>query len=421
MKQKLGLACALIHEPKVLLLDEPTGGVDPVTRQDFWQLIIRVLADGAAVIISTPYMDEAVRCSRLGFLHHGRLLVQGAPRELTAPLAGRVLELAAQPKDRPAPWPRRTRTWRTSSPLATAFTCVCARPPGRWRACPPPWPRPASARAAAAGAPSLEDAFISLLQARRKGVIRGGRTFPPARCRDGCMDKAIEVHDLVKRFGDFTAVDHVASRGARRGGGLPGPKRQRQDDHHAHAAGPAAAHQRQRARAGLRHRRDAERIRPRVGYMSQKFALYEDLTVRENIVFYAGVYGMAPAAYRPRVREVIELIGLAGRDGRARRGAGRRLAAAAGAGHRHRAPPAIVLSRRAHVRGRPRGAARVLGPDLYPGRGRRHGLCQHALHGRGRALRAAGHHEGGRLLALDTPSALNARGAGRRLGHLASR
>ncbi|MEP7357203.1 MAG: ABC transporter ATP-binding protein [Anaerolineales bacterium] len=100
MKQKLGLACALIHEPRVLLLDEPTGGVDPVTRQDFWQLIIRVLAGGAAVIISTPYMDEAVRCNRLGFLQHGRLLVQGAPRELTAALAGRVLELAAHPKDK---------------------------------------------------------------------------------------------------------------------------------------------------------------------------------------------------------------------------------------------------------------------------------------------------------------------------------
>ena len=91
MKQKLGLACALVHEPKVLLLDEPTAGVDPVTRQDFWQLIIRVLAEGTAVIVSTPYMDEAERCTRLGFMHAGRLLVEGAPRELTASMIGRVL------------------------------------------------------------------------------------------------------------------------------------------------------------------------------------------------------------------------------------------------------------------------------------------------------------------------------------------
>lgn len=99
MKQKLGLACALIHRPKVLLLDEPTGGVDPVTRQDFWQLIIRLLSEGMALVVSTPYMDEAARCNRLGFMYGGRLLTEGAPRELTARLAGRVLELAAHPKD----------------------------------------------------------------------------------------------------------------------------------------------------------------------------------------------------------------------------------------------------------------------------------------------------------------------------------
>ncbi len=100
MKQKLGLATALIHRPQVLLLDEPTAGVDPVTRQDFWQLIIRLLAEGVAVVVSTPYMDEAARCNRLGFMYQGRLLTQGAPRELTAGMNGRVLELIAHPKDK---------------------------------------------------------------------------------------------------------------------------------------------------------------------------------------------------------------------------------------------------------------------------------------------------------------------------------
>lgn len=99
MKQKLGLACALIHRPKILLLDEPTGGVDPITRQDFWQLLIRVLADGAAVVVTTPYMDEAARCTRIGFMYSGRILLEGTPRELTASLAGRVLELAARPRN----------------------------------------------------------------------------------------------------------------------------------------------------------------------------------------------------------------------------------------------------------------------------------------------------------------------------------
>jgi ABC-2 type transport system ATP-binding protein len=97
MKQKLGLACALVHEPDVLLLDEPTGGVDPVTRQEFWKLLIRLLAQGRAIIVSTPYMDEAARCTRVGFMHGGRILLEGTPRELTASFAGHVLELAAKP------------------------------------------------------------------------------------------------------------------------------------------------------------------------------------------------------------------------------------------------------------------------------------------------------------------------------------
>jgi len=98
MKQKLGLAAALVHSPKVLLLDEPTTGVDPVTRQDFWQLIIRLVAEeGVAVLVSTPYMDEAARCQRVGFMRQGRLLVEGTPDALRQAFEGRILELYGQP------------------------------------------------------------------------------------------------------------------------------------------------------------------------------------------------------------------------------------------------------------------------------------------------------------------------------------
>jgi drug efflux transport system ATP-binding protein len=97
MRQKLGLAAALIHRPPILLLDEPTGGVDPVTRQGFWQLIIRLLGDGVAVLVSTPYMDEASRCHTIGFMSRGRMLVEGAPAEVTRILEGRVLEVVGAP------------------------------------------------------------------------------------------------------------------------------------------------------------------------------------------------------------------------------------------------------------------------------------------------------------------------------------
>jgi ABC-2 type transport system ATP-binding protein len=164
MKQKLGLACALIHEPKVLLLDEPTGGVDPVTRQDFWQLIIRLLTQGVAVVVSTPYMDEAARCNRLGFMHRGRILVEGAPRELTAHLQGRVLELAAHPKDKAKRIARADAEVEDVLAFGDRFHLRVTAPAG-------PLARLPAALAAAnihverlrPVAPSLEDVFISLL------------------------------------------------------------------------------------------------------------------------------------------------------------------------------------------------------------------------------------------------------------------
>ena len=109
MKQKLGLASALVTQPRVLLLDEPTTGVDPVTRQDFWQLVIRLVSPsplgrgargeggGVAVLITTPYMDEAARCHRVGFMRTGSLIAEGAPSELRATLDGRIVEVRGRP------------------------------------------------------------------------------------------------------------------------------------------------------------------------------------------------------------------------------------------------------------------------------------------------------------------------------------
>jgi ABC-2 type transport system ATP-binding protein len=107
MKQKLGLAAALVTRPRVLLLDEPTTGVDPVTRQDFWQLVIKLVSHGAlggehpdqgvSVLISTPYMDEASRCHRVGFMKAGRIIAEDSPSVLRSQLADRVLELRGEP------------------------------------------------------------------------------------------------------------------------------------------------------------------------------------------------------------------------------------------------------------------------------------------------------------------------------------
>ncbi|HDD61099.1 MAG TPA: ABC transporter ATP-binding protein [Chloroflexi bacterium] len=98
MRKKLALACALIHEPRVLLLDEPTTGVDPVSRRELWQIISDVLLLGVTVLVSTPYMDEAERCHKVGILNEGQILTMGSPKELTAQLPYQMMEIVARPR-----------------------------------------------------------------------------------------------------------------------------------------------------------------------------------------------------------------------------------------------------------------------------------------------------------------------------------
>jgi len=168
MKQKLGLACALVHAPRVLLLDEPTGGLDPLTRQDVWRLIIRLVAEGATVVVSTPYMDEAERCNRIGFMAKGRILTEGAPRAITAALAGRLLELVARPRGTVLSVARADPDVEDVLAFGTRFHLRVRSEDG-------PLARLPAALAAAGAtvdalrpiAPSLEDAFIALLAAGR--------------------------------------------------------------------------------------------------------------------------------------------------------------------------------------------------------------------------------------------------------------
>lgn len=99
MKQKLGLACALIHTPAVLLLDEPTNGVDPVSRRDFWRILYQLLRERVTILISTAYLDEAERCNRLGLLHQGQLIAQGPPETVKGLMPGAILEIrSAEPR-----------------------------------------------------------------------------------------------------------------------------------------------------------------------------------------------------------------------------------------------------------------------------------------------------------------------------------
>ncbi|MHB8766709.1 MAG: ABC transporter ATP-binding protein [Deferrisomatales bacterium] len=164
MKQKLGLACALIHTPRVLFLDEPTNGVDPVSRRDFWRILYRLLRERVTIFVSTAYLDEAERCSRLALLHRGRLLALGTPEEVRGLMRGTLLELRASEPRKAAELLRREARADSVGLFGDRIHLVTREPEGA----------AARARELLAGAglelrglrpiePSLEDVFVSVV------------------------------------------------------------------------------------------------------------------------------------------------------------------------------------------------------------------------------------------------------------------
>ena len=322
MKQKLGLACALVHRPRLLLLDEPTTGVDPVTRQDFWQLIIRLLGEGVGVVVSTPYMDEAARCSPLGFMDHGRILIEGVPGELCKLLAGRVLLVSARPQAaarricaadrrvedvavfgdrlhlRLIPGAAVDGPDSALAGLSSALTasgvqvdiCASCRPPSRMclshcmhggaMRCPASRSRAAWCRRKA---PAVADAVAVRRTGSRRSLASSSRS---TRCRSRCEPGEVVGFLGPNGSGKTTTIRMLL--------GLLTP-----------TSGEANV-------LGYDVRIQVNQIRPRVGYMSQKFALYDELTVDENINFYAGIYNLAGRERKRRVEEATRLVGLDG-------------------------------------------------------------------------------------------------------------
>ena len=318
MKQKLGLACALVHKPRVLFLDEPTNGVDPVSRRDFWRILYGLLAEGVTILVATAYLDEAERCGRVGLMHRGRLLACDTPRALKGLMTGGVLELTT-------PEPRRAVRL-----LSGVFPSGSVALFGEKLHLYAPQPERAREQATAslkeAGVelsrvrlvePSLEDLFVSLLRSSDVGR-QTGRTSPtsptsptPTAPPNSAPTPQVSLRELTRRFGDFTAVDRVTLDVAR--GeifGFLGPNGAGKSTTIRMLCGILPPTSGKGTVAGYDIATQSEKIKNQIGYMSQKFSLYEDLTVEENINFYSGIYRIPQDKRRERKEWVIEMAGL---------------------------------------------------------------------------------------------------------------
>jgi ABC-2 type transport system ATP-binding protein len=319
MKQKLSLACALVAEPRVLLLDEPTTGVDPVSRREFWDAIAHLAAGGLTVLVATPYLDEAERCRRVALIHDGELRQVGTPAELRQALGARRLEVRTEDLAEAervlsavaGPGQPFIDVQRFGDRLDVLTSDPQRAQDGLRRSLAAAGLRLLGTRV---DAPSLENVFVANLRALGEETARA--PFPARHSHAALRGQvAIGARGLTKEFGSFVAVNDVSLE-IRHGEiyGLLGANGAGKTTTIKMLCGlldPSGGEVRLAGEGGdLR----AEDVRQRIGYMSQRFSLYDDLSVRENLQFFAGVYGVPDREREEKIRWVLAFSGLEGRD-----------------------------------------------------------------------------------------------------------
>jgi len=311
MKQKLGLACTLVRSPDLLLLDEPTVGVDPLSRRELWDIVEQLVHEEAlSVLVSTAYMDEAQRCAQVFVLHEGHLLASGTPDALRDPARGRCRQVwpvaGEHPRELQARLLDAGDAVIDAVPVGGAVRYI-VRDDGDARV------EPCLGGAAPIEVDArLEDGVLALLRGASR-VVQATVAFGAASTATTSADEpVIEVHDLVRRFGDFTAVANT-SFAVQRGEifGLLGPNGAGKTTTFRMLCGllPASGGRLRVAGVDLRAARAA--ARRRIGYVAQKFSLYGDLAVRENLEFFGGVYGLRGSRLATRIDAVLEQFELA--------------------------------------------------------------------------------------------------------------
>lgn len=307
MKQKLGLACALVSTPPLLLLDEPGVGVDPISRQELWAMVAELTKEGIGVLWSTAYLDEAELCDDVYLLSEGKCLFAGPPADLTDAIGDRVIKVTGFAERRREALTRAldrddvidgTLQGRAIRLLIGADHKV---------------PDAASLDLGSEtrverATPRFEDGFIEKLGGGPDGtsaLAEAYREIPPSDA------PAIEAKGLTRRFGEFTAAQDIQFT-VPRGQifGLLGPNGAGKSTTFKMLCGLLSPTEGSGSVAGHDLRRSAAQARASLGYMAQKFSLYGDLSVAQNLDFFAGAYDLSGAAAREAIQRVTEIFEL---------------------------------------------------------------------------------------------------------------
>lgn len=307
MKQKLGLACAMISSPKVLLLDEPGVGVDPVSRQDLWRMVGALTIEGVAVVWATAYLEEAEKCDRVILLNEGEIAFEGKPASLTKKLEQRTYLLEGVANDR-----RRI----LGEALKIRGVCDGVIQGSAIRLVVREGADIAPVQDLALGtrarllrtSPRFEDGFVDLLGGGPGGVSELAERMKSVSLPD---TDAVQCRNLTKRFGHFTATDRVTF-SVRRGEifGLLGPNGAGKSTTFKMLCGLLKSTEGEALVASLNLRTATSEAKSRLGYMAQKFSLYGLLSVRQNLEFSAGVYGLDGTEKQDKIREMIDIFNL---------------------------------------------------------------------------------------------------------------
>ncbi len=309
MKQKLGLACALLGNPKVLLLDEPTVGVDPISRRELWKMVNDLIAKGMTVIWSTSYLYEAELCHDVLVMNKGQLIYRGSPDELTDKMTGRSIQVQhIQGNHRTVLQNAMRAPEVIDGIIQGSYVRLVLKETEKT-------PDLESLKAGPDAKlvfvkPRFEDAFVDLLGGVSEEHPTLSKIIKPIK-NISQSETVIEARELTKQFGTFFATNQISFK-VKRGEifCLLGPNGAGKSTTFKMMCGLLVPTSGTAAILGIDLHKQPHRARQQIGYMAQKFSLYGDLTVQQNLQFISGIYGLSGHNQTKTIAEMLEIFGL---------------------------------------------------------------------------------------------------------------